>query len=50
MGPHTKKRKMYEDNVTHVISLFAEKTVNDATLIMLPCGALIKNEWKVIYP
>ena len=25
-GPHTKKRKIYEDNVTHVTSLFAEKT------------------------
>ena len=43
-GPHTKKREMYKDDGTHITSLFAKKAVNDATFIILPYGALIKNE------
>ena len=48
-GPQTKKRKLLEDNVTHVLNVFDEKTVNGVEFMVLPCDALIKKEWKNIY-
>ena len=48
-GPQTRKRKLQGDVVSHVSNTFPEKTVDGVEFMMLPCGTLIKKEWKDIY-
>ena len=44
-GPQTRKRKVGSNE--HIFDKFEEKTIDGGEFIELPCGALIRKEWKI---